>query len=598
MSDKITLKDYDRTINYINTDIIDATIKGANVVETTFGPSGDCVAYEGSSGGFTAPIITKDGVSVVNELYSYNRLENMGFQLLKEASTNILNKVGDGTTSVCILAKNILTNIKSVLQDSTSNIAISSILGNKITTRASIIKELESIKNIISDKTSQLPNVLSGKEITPDLAYAVAYTSSGSSKIANLIKDAIKLNVNSKMIIGTSTTGDSYAESTTGFYWDQGLISPYQVNDVENIQAVADDCKILLIDNAIDATPKMQEFLSNFIKYHKNTKTKLLIIAREFSDPFITLVGELNKTIFNLGLGIFTVQCPGFGIRKTEQLTDMSILLKTELFISLDNVNTSSNFILNMPHSKVTIKQFESIISNIIPGGLDENVFKQKLESLNTDEEKNEYISIFNEMKNEYNSSIEKLKSFIKKHEETSETDFDKSYYRTRWNRLNGNLVELKIGGTTESEVNELKARVDDAIRAVEALIKSGATKGCCCAYSTIADLLDKDTTIDNTSIKLAVVEALNSMIDVLFRNTTADTINLDSLGSVDKNSDNYLTLIKNSPRISARLFDPKAEDIDILDPVLLINEVINTALSLVINVLRIKAVILTKDHE
>lgn len=543
--------------------IVKGVIEGAKLAEQTLGPSGSCVVIE-QGGGLAIPKVTKDGVSVVNELFSSDREINMGYQLLKEASINVLKQVGDGTTSVCCLSHKLLEKIKSLSSDpATVNDLTKKILGSTTAlTSADIIKELQGIKSFLIRRIeSGAITITDKKNISLEDVKGVAYTSSGSMKIAELISEAKeKCGLNAKIIIGPSTDSNSKIEITEGYFWDQGLMSPYLVNNLEKITAEAECSSILLVEDEVTLDSPVVNFLQMFSSLNAKEKMSLTIVASSFNPAFMKMVEGLNAQLFPMNKGVFFVKAPGFGQRRTEMLRDMAALMNTSVFTMETlkmNEDELKEFIVDMPFGAIQIKQYESIISNIVPSSKNEE---------------------------QYAENLKNLKNAIQKMADTADVDFDKEYYQGRLDKLNGSLVEIQVGGTTETEMKELSDRVDDAVRAVEALMQSGTTTGCGTAYAKLSLMMKDYLYINELSTDDARVPLIKAIFDVL-----GDVFRRIS----NENTDNLSNLVKAYNNLDSSKFNPQElNTVKILDPVSLIKNVVDTAFSLTETVMRISAAV------
>ena len=399
----------------------------ANTVKITLGPKGRNVVLERAYG---TPLITNDGVTIAKEIELEDPFENMGAQLIKEVSTKTNDTAGDGTTSATILAQ-------AMINEGLKNLAAGA---NPMVMRKGISKATAAAVECVR-KNSQPVN---GSE---DIA-RVGTISSGDEVIGALIADAMeKVGRNGVITIEESRTAETYSEVVEGMQFDRGYLSPYMVTDTEKMEAVMDDCLLLITDHTISNIQEILPILEAVLK----TKKKLVIVAEDVDgDALSTLI--LNK--LRGTLNAVCVKAPGFGDRRKEMLRDIAILTGGEV-ISKD---------LGMELTSAGLHQLGQ--ARLV------KVTKETTTIVDGKGSKEEIAAREAQIKAEY---------------EISTSEYDKEKLMERLAKLAGGVAVIKVGAATETEMKEKKLRIEDALNATRAAVEEGIVPGGGCAYVAAA---------------------------------------------------------------------------------------------------------------
>ncbi len=434
----------------------------ADTVKITLGPKGRNVVLDKK---FGAPLITNDGVTIAKEIELADPFENMGAQLVKEVATKTNDVAGDGTTTATLLAQ-------ALIREGHKNVAAGA---NPMIVRRGIQKAVDAAVDYIVSSSHKV----SGKQ---DIA-RVASVSSGDTTIGDLIADAMEKVTNDGVItVEESKTADTYCEVVEGMQFDRGYISPYMVTDTDKMEAVLEDPYILITDKKISNIQDILPLLEQIVQQGK----KLLIIAEDVE-------GEALATlIVNRLRGTFTciaVKAPGFGDRRKEMLRDIAILTGGEV-ISDE---------LGLDLKETTIQML----------GTAKQVKIQKENTIIVDGAGN---------KAEIAARVAQIKAQI---EETT-SEFDKEKLQERLAKLSGGVAVIKVGAATETEMKELKLRIEDALAATKAAVEEGIVAGGGTSYinslDTIAKLADSLSGDEKTGVNI-VLKALEEPVKQIAAN-------------------------------------------------------------------------------
>ncbi len=399
----------------------------ADTVKITLGPKGRNVVLDKMYG---APLITNDGVTIAKEIELEDPFENMGAQLIKEVSTKTNDVAGDGTTSATILAQ-------AMINEGLKNLAAGA---NPMVMRKGIAKATEAAVDAIR-KNSQ--PVSGSSDIT-----RVGTISSGDEVIGALIAEAMeKVGQNGVITIEESRTAETYSEVVEGMQFDRGFISPYMVTDTEKMEAVLDDASILITDQTISNIQDILPLLEQVLK----TKKKLVIIAEDVDgEALATLI--LNK--LRGTLNVCCVKAPGFGDRRKEMLQDIAILTKGEVIskdLGMELTSATMDQLGQARQVKIT-KETTTIVDG---KGAKKDI-------------KARTAQIMAEMEN-------------------TTSEYDREKLQERLAKLSGGVAVIKVGAATETEMQEKRLRIEDALNATRAAVEEGIVAGGGSAYVTAA---------------------------------------------------------------------------------------------------------------
>jgi len=391
----------------------------ANAVKATLGPKGRNVVLEKSYG---APTITKDGVSVAKEIELADKFENMGAQMVKEVASKTSDNAGDGTTTATVLAQALIRE------------------GMKAVAAGMNPMDLKrGIDKAVVAAVAELKNI--SKPTADDKAIAQVGTISANSdeSIGNIIADAMKKVGKEGVITVEEGSGlDNELDVVEGMQFDRGYLSPYFINNQQSMSAELDDPFILLHDKKISNVRDLLPVLEGVAKSGK----PLLIVAEEVEgEALATLVVNTIRGIVK----VCAVKAPGFGDRRKAMLEDMATLtggtvISEEVGLSLE---------------KATIKDLG------------------RAKKIQVTKENTTIIDGAGE-----SSAIEGRIKQIKAQIEETSSDYDREKLQERVAKLAGGVAVIKVGASTEIEMKEKKARVEDALHATRAAVEEGVVPG------------------------------------------------------------------------------------------------------------------------
>ncbi|MBN6150820.1 chaperonin GroEL [Xanthomonas sp. AmX2] len=391
----------------------------ANAVKATLGPKGRNVVLEKS---FGAPTITKDGVSVAKEIELADKFENMGAQMVKEVASKTSDNAGDGTTTATVLAQALIRE------------------GSKAVAAGMNPMDLKrGIDQAVKAAVAELKKI--SKPTADDKAIAQVGTISANSdeSIGNIIADAMKKVGKEGVITVEEGSGlDNELDVVEGMQFDRGYLSPYFINNQQSQSADLDDPYILLHDKKISNVRDLLPVLEGVAKSGK----PLLIVAEEVEgEALATLVVNTIRGIVK----VVAVKAPGFGDRRKAMLEDMATLtggtvISEEVGLALEKAT-----IKDLGRAKKVQVSKEN--TTIIDGAGDSSAIE---------------------------SRIKQIKAQI---EETS-SDYDREKLQERVAKLAGGVAVIKVGASTEIEMKEKKARVEDALHATRAAVEEGVVPG------------------------------------------------------------------------------------------------------------------------
>jgi chaperonin GroEL len=424
----------------------------ANAVKATLGPKGRNVVLEKSYG---APTITKDGVSVAKEIELADKFENMGAQMVKEVASKTSDNAGDGTTTATVLAQ-------AMIRDGMKGVAAGM---NPMDLKRGIDKA-------VIAAVAELKNI--SKPTADDKAIAQVGTISANAdeSIGNIIADAMKKVGKEGVITVEEGSGlENELDVVEGMQFDRGYLSPYFINNQQSMQCELDDPFILLHDKKISNVRDLLPVLEGVAKAGK----PLLIVAEEVEgEALATLVVNTIRGIVK----VCAVKAPGFGDRRKAMLEDMAILtggtvISEEVGLQLEKATVND---LGRAKKVQVSKENTTIIDG---AGETSNI----------------------------EARIKQIKAQI---EETT-SDYDREKLQERVAKLAGGVAVIKVGASTEIEMKEKKARVEDALHATRAAVEEGVVPGGGVALLRALSAL-KDLKGDNEDQNHGIVIARRAM--------------------------------------------------------------------------------------
>lgn len=491
-----------------------------NAVKTTMGPKGRNVVISKTYG---APTVTHDGVTVAKgvELADVDD-ETLGYkvgaELIKQAASKMNDVAGDGTTTVTVLTYHILNEANKLIAAGHNPMQLR--------------KGLEAASHdVIKSLTAQAENIQGKKSRVAE----VATISAGDAEIGNLIADVIdKVGKDGVVTVEEGQGLSLEADVVEGFTFDRGFVSPYMVTDTARMEAVYDKAAIVITDMKITS---VQEFLPLLEKLAQSGKKDLVLIAEDLEGEALgTLILNRLKGVFNT----VAIKAPAFGDRRKDILNDIAILTGAEV-ISEDRGMSFENVDLNVVGTARRVIANKDETTIIEGGGKPAEV-------------------------------TARIKQITAQADQAT-SEYDKEHLEKRRAALSGKVAVIKVGGATETEIEEKKFRVDDAVHAVKAALSDGIVSGGGVTLINLADKI-KVTTSDSVA---AGSQLLKNALEKPFR------ILLENAGL---NPDEWLPQVKagkagfgvdvSNP---TKLVDLKAAGI--IDPARVTKEAIQNAVSI-----------------
>jgi chaperonin GroEL len=493
-----------------------------NAVKTTMGPKGRNVVIDKSYGN---PTITHDGVTVAKgvELADVDD-ETLGYkvgaELIKQAASKMNDVAGDGTTTVTVLTYHILNEANKLIAAGHNPMLLR--------------KGLESASEDIMKQLGKITEDIQGKK---SRVAEVATISASDSDIGKLIAEVIeKVGKDGVVTVEEGQGLNLEAEVVEGFTFDRGFSSPYMVTDTARMEAIYDKPAIVITDKKISS---IQEFLPLLEKLAQSGKKDLVLIAEEVEGEALgTLILNRLKGVFNT----VAIKAPAFGDRRKDILNDIAILTGAEV-ITEDRGMTFENVELDVVGSarRVIANKDET---TIIEGGGSSIEVDARVKQITTQADK-------------------------------ATSEYDKEQLEKRRAALSGKVAVIKVGGATETEIEEKKFRVDDAVHAVKAALSEGIVSG---GGVTLINLIPSITTSpsDDASIiagSQLLIKALEQPFRILLTNAG---LNPDEWLPQVKSSKPGQGVDVNNP---GKLVDLKAKGV--VDPTRVTKEAIQNAVSI-----------------
>lgn len=389
------------------------------ITEVTLGPSGMCVAIDSK---FGQPKITKDGVTVAKSVESKNRLENIGIQIVKAASSKANDSAGDGTTTATVLAGAMAREGYKAVAAGVSPVGIGK--GIEKATKAAL--------DYIKSSSRSIKN-------SAEVVQVATVSANGDQEIGEMLASAFEKVGNNGIVTVEEAKGNTTElDVVEGMHFDRGYLSPYFVTNSEKMAVEMERPLLLLVEKKVSNIQDIVPLLEAVVQAGR----QLLIIAEDVEgEALATLV--INK--LRGGLKVAAVKAPGFGDRRKAMLEDIAVLVgaqlvSEELGHSLKNVTLDH---LGSVQRVIITKDNTTIVAG-----------------------------------NAANEAVAQRCAQIKHQIEESTSDYDREKLEERLARLSGGVAVVRVGGITEAEVKEKKDRVEDAKSATKAALEEGIVPG------------------------------------------------------------------------------------------------------------------------
>ena len=409
--------------------------KLASAVKSTLGPRGRNAVLDKGWGG---PTVTKDGVTVAEEIELVDKYENMGAQLVKEAATKTSEVAGDGTTTATVLAQAIFENgLRNLAAGADAN-SLNRGIAKAVT---EVVKALEKLARPVSASKRD------------DIVNVARISANNDSAIGELLADCFEKVGNDGVItVDEGKTSETDVEVVEGMQFDRGFLSPHFVTDQQSVECVLSKAFVLIHEEKISSVPKLVPLLEKVAK----AKRPLLIIAEDIDgEALATLVVNKLRGI----LDVCAVKAPGYGDRRAAMLQDIAALtgatpIMKDLGTDLENVS-----IKDLGQAKKI--HVDANNTTIIEGAGTTSAIQDR---------------------------IKQIASEI----EASTSDYDTEKLEERRAKLVGGVAQINVGAATETELKEKKARIEDALHATRAAVEEGIVVGGGVALVRCASALDK----------------------------------------------------------------------------------------------------------
>jgi chaperonin GroEL len=415
--------------------LLDGVSKLARAVKVTLGPKGRNAVLDK---GWGAPTVTKDGVTVAEEIDLVNKYENTGAQLVKEAASRTSKSAGDGTTTATVLAEAIFRiGLRNVAAGADPNALC-----------RGIVKAVEAVTAELESKSR--PVRASNRE---DIVNIAAISANNDMAIGNVLADCFEaVGKDGAITVEEGKTSETDVEFVEGMQFDRGYLSPHFATDQETMECEYDKALVLIYEEKISNVQKLVPLLEKVSK----AKKPLIIIAEDIEgDALATLVVNKIRGI----VSVCAVKAPGYGERRTAMLGDLAVLtgakaVMKDLGIELENLSISD------------LGQAKKVRINADSTTIVEGAGATK----------------------EIQGRIAQIRQEI----EASTSDYDKEKLQERLAKLAGGVAQINVGAATDTEMKEKKARIEDALHATRAAIEEGIVPGGGVALVRCIDVLDK----------------------------------------------------------------------------------------------------------
>ncbi|MFH1052079.1 MAG: chaperonin GroEL [bacterium] len=440
--------------------------KLANAVKVTLGPKGRNVVIDKK---FGAPTVTKDGVTVAKEVELDDPVENMGANMVREVASKTSDVAGDGTTTATVLAQ-------AIYREGLKN----------VTAGANPMDLKRGIELAVKAITEELKNLSKEVEGKKEIAQVGSISANNDKTIGDLIAEAMeKVGKDGVITVEEAKGTETELEVVEGMQFDRGYMSPYFVTDADSMETVLEDPYILIHDKKISAIKDLLPILEKTSQAGRS----LLIISEDLEGEALAtlVVNKLRGT-----LRVAAVKAPGFGDRRKAMLEDIAVLTGATVISEEKGFKLEAATLAYLGTAKkITIDKDNT---TIVEGSGESAAIKQRI--------------------NEIKTQIEKTTS-----------DYDREKLQERLAKLSGGVAVLRIGASTEIEMKEKKARVEDALHATRAAVEEGIVPGGGVAYIRALKALDKlkgENTDQNVGIAI-IRKAVEEPIRQIVHNTGAE---------------------------------------------------------------------------
>ncbi|HSI36299.1 MAG: chaperonin GroEL [Phycisphaerae bacterium] len=393
--------------------------KLARAVKTTLGPRGRNAVIDK---GWGAPTVTKDGVTVAEEIELTDKYENIGAKLVKEAATKTSDAAGDGTTTATVLAEAIFREGYRYLTSGADAMALA--------------RGIRKAVVAVTDALKKQSKPVKGKD---DIESVASISANNDREIGKIMADAFdKVGKDGVITVEEGKSLETYVDVVEGMQFDRGYLSPNFITNPDELTVELEKVFVLVFEEKISAAPKLIPLLEKIQK----AKKPLLIIAEDVEgEALATLVVNKLRGVLNVA----AVKAPGYGDRRKSMLEDIAILtggqaIMKDLGIELDKVEIGQL-------GQAKLVRIDGDNCTIIEGAGETKAIQGRIEQIRAE------IAI-------------------------TTSDYDREKLQERLAKLSGGVAQINVGAATEAELKEKKARIEDALHATRAAVEEGVVAG------------------------------------------------------------------------------------------------------------------------
>jgi chaperonin GroEL len=393
--------------------------KLARAVKSTLGPKGRNAVLDK---GWGAPTVTKDGVTVAEEIELSNKFENIGAKLVKEAASKTSDVAGDGTTTATVLAE-------AIFREGYRNLTAGA-------DAMALARGIRKAVDAVVDSLKKQSKPISGKA---DIANVASISANNDREIGNIMADAFeRVGKDGVITVEEGKSLETFVDVVEGMQFDRGFLSPNFITNPDDMIVELEKVFVLVYEDKISAATKLIPLLEKIQK----AKRPLLVIAEDVEgEALATLVVNKLRGILN----VCAVKAPGYGDRRKAMLEDIAILtggtaIMKDLGIELDKVE-----IHQLGQTKLV--RIDNDNTTIIEGAGESKAIQGRIEQ-------------------------------IRKEIDITTSDYDREKLQERLAKLAGGVTQINVGAATEAELKEKKARIEDALHATRAAVEEGVVPG------------------------------------------------------------------------------------------------------------------------
>ncbi|MGA2585056.1 MAG: chaperonin GroEL [Tepidisphaeraceae bacterium] len=399
--------------------LLEGVTKLARAVKATLGPRGRNAVIDK---GWGAPTITKDGVTVAEEIELKDKYENIGAKLVKEAATKTSDVAGDGTTTATVLAE-------AIFKEGYRNLAAG-------TDAMAMARGIRAAVEAVVENLKKQSKPINGKQ---DIASVASISANNDRAIGDIMADAFeRVGKDGVITVEEGKSLETFVDVVEGMQFDRGYLSPNFITNQDEMTVEFEKAFVLVYEDKISAATKLIPLLEKIQK----AKRPLFIIAEDIEgEALATLVVNKLRGILNVA----AVKAPGYGDRRKAMLEDIAILtggqaIMKDLGIELDKVE-----IEQLGQAKLI--RVDSDNTTIIEGAGESKAIQGRIEQ-------------------------------IRREIEITTSDYDREKLQERLAKLAGGVAQINVGAATEAELKEKKARIEDALHATRAAVEEGVVAG------------------------------------------------------------------------------------------------------------------------